>query len=159
MDGGCTLRYTRLDLESFKTAWEEIKGKVVLREPELVNSFFLSLVEALYQRPSTVFFLEAREGPKLEGFVIAQDTAPGVFIHQFWSSPWNLMSVTDELLLRTILWAMSLGKEKLIAETQRDLEALYRRGKFAPVATIVERKIEPELVERLMSKSREILNG
>jgi hypothetical protein len=55
---------------------------------------------------------------------------PYVQLQQIWSHPENDWDWVDKFFARAVLWACSLDKEYIRAETQRDTEALFRRHGF-----------------------------
>ena len=62
-------------------------------------------------------------------------------------------SVQDRLFLRTCLWAESIGRTQLRAETQRSSEALYRRWKFREHSKIIVFDIGDDLASTLFDNS------
>jgi hypothetical protein len=100
----------------------------------------LYLREAMTVSPDSVMIQVAIEDQQIIGFVICQN--PGTFIPhveliQTWIQPGKPQSVGNDLLAQAVIWATALGKNFIRGETPRNVEALYRRFKFQPTATVV----------------------
>lgn len=95
--------------------------------------------------------------PDVKGFVIAQNFGPEV-PHVYVAQAFNrgFKNHADQMFLETILWAVSLGKKCLKADTIRET-GLFRRFGFIPAERVVRFNITQELKDRLLSHAKEII--
>ncbi len=117
------------------------------------------LALTMVNAPETVFLVQAWEGEDIVGFVVANVADEHVWVSQAWSKTGNPSAVGDEMFNRTILWAIALGRMTLRAETTRDIGAMFRRFKFEPITTIVEHRISPEVISKILERGKEYING
>ena len=119
-----------------------------------LKQFALTMMNA----PESVFLVQAWDGEDIVGFVAANVADDYVWVSQAWSKTGNPSSVADEMFNRTILWAIALGRMSLRAETMRNVEAMFRRFRFEPITTIVEHRINPEVVSKILERGKEYIN-
>lgn len=122
--------------------------------------FGARLVSQMQNSPETVNVLQAWRGDDLVGLAVATvSDSPFVWISQAWSVIGNSTKIVDGMFVRLILWTLALGRLSLRAETSRDLESFCRRFSFEPVASIVEHRISPEVIENILDRGKEIIHG
>lgn len=110
---------------------EQLLPYVVLIGGESPEKFANSLEFLLRTHPDNVLIVLARRlDNSICGFIIAENTPDCVWIIQAYSDPSNGWTVIDEMFARVMLWASILGKKHIKADTQRSVEALYRRFGF-----------------------------
>lgn len=118
------------------------------------------LMQRMTTSPESVVVFQAWRGEDIVGFIIAfVSENPFVWVAQGWSRPGNPWVIADELFRRVLLWGMALGRTSIRAETSRDLEAMYSRFGFKPVASIVERRITPEEISSVLSLGKAVVDG
>lgn len=128
-------------------------------EPQRLE-FAQKLAAAMVQTPDRVQVLQARRDDELVGFTISENaSAPYVWLAQGWSKPGNSWQVADELWLRVMLWAIGLGKNEIRAESGREVSALHRRFGFEDFRTVVQHKIDPNLLSHMLGSMKEVLSG
>lgn len=137
-----------------------IKSFLVLPDGIQNETYLQQLQSSMQQDPGNVYVLTATAKDELLGFAVANNTpAECIYVSQFYTSPAAPPDVSTELMVRLTLWAFGLGKNFIRAETQRSTEALYRLAGFEPVATVVERRITPNIIQALISNVRELYHG
>lgn len=126
-------------------------------EREIAGS---QLANMMHAHPESVNVLQAWKGEDIVSFIVGNVADnPYVWIAQGWSKEGNPSMVATEMFTRIMLWAMALGKLSIRAETSRNLEVMYRRFGFEPVATIVERHITPEEISTVLDLGRMVVDG
>jgi hypothetical protein len=115
-----------------------------------------ALVEALKQMlvdtPDDVFIGQVWDGDELRAFVIAfaPPSMRHVFVHQAWADPTLEGSKTqDKLFLRLCLWAESIERRELRAETRRNPEAFLRRWNFVEYSKVLSFNLGEDLTDLL----------
>ena len=126
---------------------------------QIRTKFARGFALAMANSPESVFLVQAWDGEDIVGFVTANVAEDHIWVSQAWSKPENSSSVADEMFNRTILWAIALGRMSLRAETTRDVGAMFRRFRFEPITTIVEHRISPEVVSKILERGKEYING
>jgi len=134
----------------------EFTKHFVIEEDQDASEFLKVIQGAMTLTPEKIQVLQATRDGELIAFTISFDLArPHVWIAQFWSLEGTSTKISDELFLRILNWAIALGKEEIRAETQRSIEALYRRVGFTQHAVVV--KLELQGIEqKLLDRSREV---
>lgn len=123
------------------------------------EKFVKSFAIAMANTPESVFMVQAWNGEDIVGFLTASVLEDYTWISQAWSKTGNPLSVIDEMLNRTILWTIALGRLSLRAEVIRDSEAIFRRFHFEQITTIVEHRIKPEFVDLVLQRGKEYIDG
>lgn len=118
---------------------------------------FLALVKsAVEHTPEKILVLAAMRGEDLVGFSITFDLKRDHnWIAQFWMDSSTGQKVTDEMFLRVLNWTIALGKKEIRAETQRSVEAFYRRVGFETHATTVKLDLK-DIEAKLLDRAREV---
>ncbi|MBE3037690.1 MAG: hypothetical protein IMZ62_02590 [Chloroflexi bacterium] len=116
-----------------------------------------SLKAMLAQTPNDICIYQAWDGDRLRAFVIA--FAPPqmnhVFVHQAWADPTLPDSrVQDRLFDRLCVWAESIDRNELRAETVRNPEAFLRKWGFQPFSAILALKLDD--IEREVSNGTDV---
>lgn len=120
------------------------------------EKFVIQLAGLLKNNPEGTMVIVAKRDNELIGFLIANSTPDFVYLAQAWSKPGNNFRIFDEMFLRILMWAVGLGKPSIRAETVRDLDAVYERAGFTPRSVTIERKIDNDLLIKLMNRAREV---
>jgi len=121
-----------------------------------------ALRDMMQNTPDGIYVGQAWEGDELKAFVIAfaPPNMGHVFIHQAWANPEiNGTKVQDKLFLRLCLWAETIERSELRAETKRNPEALLRRWNFKPFSQILSFDIGEGLTDRLTEVSHNVVIG
>ena len=113
--------------------------------------FARQLVITMTNSPNTVNVIQAWSymetvEKELLGVIIGTNsvTQPYILIPQAWSHPGNSFEIMDELFGRLVMWAASMGKTSVRAETTRNVESMFHRFGLTEIAKVIERKITPE---------------
>lgn len=129
------------------------------------SPFLSRIYEMLERTPESLLILagfDDHDDNTICAFIIAQNPGPTsrvIYLAQVWSHPENHLSWYKPFLAGLIMWTLSLGKEGIRAETQRDTKALYRRFGFEPYMEIVKLDIPSTQLDQLLhSYSEEILS-
>jgi hypothetical protein len=91
--------------------------------------------------------LLAVEGEELEGFIIAMapQWAKYVFISQASFSPKLSEVEKSKMFLQLIFWAQGLGKADIRGESNKAVDAIWRRWGFKPLRTILSFNLDESL--------------
>lgn len=110
-------------------------------DPDMQFVFEEDLTRKLLHAPEDVLFLAAvGEEGGVEAFGIAYNLGlmvPYCYLAMAWAAPGTEGSVTREIFSRIVLWALTLGKKYVKAETRRSTEALLRSWAFEPFSVNV----------------------
>ncbi len=126
---------------------------------EMKEKYARKLALAMANTPESIFVIQAWSGEDIVGFIAANTAEDHIWISQAWSKVGNPFSVVDAMLNRTVLWTIALGRLSLRAEVTRDAEAVFRRFKFKAITTIVEHRIKPEVVDMILERGKEYIDG
>lgn len=127
--------------------------------------FVRSMAEMIVQRPDSALVLQARtedEERSLCGFVVVQNPGllyPYVWMSQVWVDAKSSKVVSDDLLVRVFLWAVSIGKTSIRGQVERDPSAIHRRFGFSVRGYIVEKQIDPSMMKQFIEVSKEIVHA
>lgn len=130
-----------------------IESHLVFHDPSNKPIFIEALVHWMVSAPDSVCVTAAMDGDEVVGYVIAQSegpTVPWANVAQAWSKIGNPPATANEMFFRTVLWACSMGKTSLRAETLRD-EAMFRRFGFVPSERVVRFKINDQFLSELFT--------
>ncbi len=110
------------------------------------------LKSTLIESPEAIYFVQAYDGDVLQAFMIALAPASvdHIFIFQAWKLPSADKLISDRAFFRVCLWADSLDRHEIRAETQRSPEAFLRKWNFAVHSQIMTFHIRENLEEELM---------
>lgn len=128
-------------------------------QPHCAAKFVQDFLAVVNTNPERLLFITAYHDQSLVGFMIATSEFDHVFIAQIWSHHNNPPEIANSMFLRALIWACALGKPSVRAETNRNLEVLHRRVGLKPRSTIVERQIDPGMLDKFISCSQEYLHG
>lgn len=138
-----------------------IKDKLLEDSDYPPDVFAEVLRQSIVDLPDTTYVLVAvEEDETVHGFLIA-NAAPEqkhVFVVQAWADP-TVPYVSDKMFLRLIMWAESLGRKEIRAETQRDPSAFLRRWNFKTISRIIGFTIPDNYEELLLQKGRDAMLG
>jgi len=116
----------------------------------------------LQNAPSNTCIWQVFQDEEILAFLVAfaPPGAKHVFLSDAWASPkLEGSGVQDRIFLRLVLWAESLGRDRITAETSRHPEGLLRRWNFKEIARIVSFEISEDFEARLLSGKRDVLLG
>lgn len=119
-----------------------------------VGALVEALKDMLQHTPDGVFICQVWDGDEIRAFVIAfaPPNLAHVFIHQAWADETlQGTEIQDKLFLRLCLWAETLGRSELRAETKRNPEAFLRRWNFKPYSAILSFSVVDDLTEKLIN--------
>ncbi len=140
---------------------KRIKKHLIFTDPAIRGAFIGELEQRMIQLPDSVLILAAIDGDDILAYMIAQNPGPKipyVVVAQAWSDSVSIQGMDKEFLTRLVLWATSLGKEYIRAETQRNPDALYRAFGFKPIAQVVRLDFNSDRLHNLLVEhSAEIL--
>ncbi len=110
------------------------------------------LKSTLIESPEAIYFVQAYDGDQLQAFMIALApvSVDHIFIFQAWKLPSADKLISDRIFFRVCLWADSLDRHEIRAETQRSPEAFLRKWNFALHSQIMSFHISENLEEELM---------
>jgi hypothetical protein len=133
------------------TVLAELRPHIIAPDERSRVQMMEGTLKLMSERPETIFIFTARdEEGMVTAFAIAQ-ALPGidhVWLDQCWSHKDNPPTVSDTIFTRLILWAISMGKNRVRAETKRSITPLVRRWGFDEVSKIIEHKITEDPFER-----------
>lgn len=138
---------------------EQLSQRVLFPDGENQGPQFIqTLVKYLHETPEHLFLVAAMKDEELVGFIIAQNLPDHVSVLQLWSKEGNSWKIADELYMRLLLWTIGMGKDAIRGETQREITGFYRRAGFVERNIVIEKRVDSSMVERLMSKAREVFS-
>lgn len=125
---------------------ERIRGRLIdddFNDDSLIESVKIGLAND----PNGLFLVYGLSGDELIGFILAidMDNQPHVFIQQAWAKHTCPTSVTAKVFRALQLWTLSLGKNEIRTETQRDVDVFERKYKFKTYSRIITHKIPEEV--------------
>lgn len=143
---------------------EEMRPHFILTG-ESEADFLQQIASLLLQAPERIMILQARQDDEerdLCGFIIVQN--PGVscsymWIAQVWVDKHQHRKLSEELLARVLLWAVSVGKTAIRGQIQKAPQVFYRRFGFEVRAYIVEHTIDQDKFDKLVEAAKEIAHG
>lgn len=133
-------------------ALDELLPKCVFPEGTPREMFVQQFRTLMTTQPSAIHVLEARSNGTLVGFMIAElGVDEAVWIVQAFSEPSNPRAVIDGLFRRIVLWAVANGRSRILVQTERSADALYRRFGFEEKSLILQHTIDPEVFNRTIT--------
>lgn len=136
-----------------------IEPHLTFTDPNIKIPFMEEFVQTMEVLPESLMVIAALDDDKtLKGFIIAQNPGfkyPYIVMAQIWSATGNPWTVTEEMLARIVMWAVSLGKSSIRGETQRNLQAVYQRYGFVPVSQVVQFNLNGILQSNLWKMCKE----
>lgn len=125
-----------------------LEPHLTFSDPRLKKPFIEELAQRMIHQPDALMILvaiqngqtEREQAGRLVAFMIVHNPGvdfPYISVLQAWSHPDNPASMSDPFIARMVLWALSLDKDYVRAETQRSTAAMYRRFGFEPHSQIV----------------------
>lgn len=132
-----------------------IEPHLTFSDEALKEQYLLQLVDALTNKPDSIFIVGGFRGDELVAFGIAYNSGPldpFVLLTQAWSEHNNQKELVDNMFSRIILWSMMLNKKGIRAETQRSTKALFRAYGFEPVTEIVQLTFDPEIQNEMLQE-------
>jgi len=132
----------RIVIGQNRSAIDFIKGHLIKDECYDNMESFVTDLKEIIGNPS-VFLCIALDGEDVKGFILA--TAPPrykhVFLWQVWVDPTVKEKIAQKLFFRLNLWASSLKRMEIRAETKRNTDAVLRKWNFKEISSIVSYKI------------------
>lgn len=141
-------------------AVDYMEGKLLPDDDFTEGALVEALKEMLINTPDGVFIGQVWDGDEIRAFVIAlaPPSMSHVFVHQAWADPMLEGSKTqDKLFLRLCLWAESIGRGELRAETRRNPEAFLRRWGFTPYSQVLSYNIGDDLTDKLLDMPHDVV--
>ena len=133
-----------------------MKDKLLLDEIP-IDTLCDILKGVMESNPSALCILHAWDGEDLRAFIIATDVVayPHVFICQAWKDINVPTSIMRRMFLHLQLWADSIGKNKIRAETKRDEDSIIKSWGFHHFSNIIEFDI-PEDFELVIKENADV---
>ena len=137
---------------------------VLMNDPDWPQEDLVEwLKSALVGSPESIFLLQAYDGEEIKGFVVAlaPDKREHTFVLQAWMKAEDPQAklIADMCFYKLCLWTDSLGRRFVRAETNRSVEAFYRKWNFVEKSRIIEFELPENIEERLISGQHGTLVG
>lgn len=107
----------------------EMAEHLTVHNPDTREAYIQDYLELWRRRPDDLFVLEARTD-ELVAFLIVTAERTCVNLSQAWAKPGIPWAVMAAMFQRVVLWAASIDRFEIRAETKRDVDALFRRFGF-----------------------------
>lgn len=124
---------------------KEIIPHLIFTDNRIKDAYVSELSHYLMNSPNSLQILIAKDEGELIGFTISHDPGwrfPFLKIAQAWITPTAPNDLGDRFLSEIIVWAQTLGKEYIRAETTRSPDALLRKYNFKTMHTVVRLDLE-----------------
>jgi len=144
--------------KSVKELYDMKDHLVLLHEDK--EHYLESVAQRLIAVPDSILILQGRDdNNELVCMLVAEkprDNSEYIWLSQVWSSDPKL---TDELMMRVMLWAISLGRNEIRGETKRNPKPLHKKFGFELHSVILSLKINEKIITDYTKLFKEVQSG